>query len=111
MFRELSQKLPNIHTQYVTFESIISITTLVFGELSQKLPNVQSALMLGEAYMTIQEPEKAVEVFEETLKRNPKVKLLASKIGQALIKAHNYNKVRTAEAFRKVRKAMYLAQK
>lgn len=44
--------------------------------------------------MNIQEPEKAIEVYEGALRRNPRDKLLASKTGQALVKAHNYSKVR-----------------
>ncbi|CAG2246626.1 IFT139B [Mytilus edulis] len=42
--------------------------------------------------MSIQEPEKAIEVYEQALKKNPKESTLASKIGQALVKTHNYGK-------------------
>ena len=62
-------------------------------ELALKRSDAQSALMLGDAYMNIQEPEKAIEVYEGALRRNPRDKLLASKTGQALVKAHNYSKV------------------
>lgn len=37
-------------------------------------------------------PEKAVEVYETALIKNPKDSTLAKKIGQALIKSHHYNK-------------------
>ncbi len=37
-------------------------------------------------------PEKAVEVYETALIKNPKDSSLAKKIGQALIKSHHYNK-------------------
>ena len=40
------------------------------------------------------QPEAALEVYEGALKRNPRDGVLASKIGQALIKTHNYTKVR-----------------
>lgn len=40
------------------------------------------------------QPEKAIEVYESALKRNPKDAALATKIGQALVKTHNYGKVR-----------------
>ena len=40
------------------------------------------------------QPEKAIEVYESALKRNPKDAGLATKIGQALVKTHNYGKVR-----------------
>jgi uncharacterized protein HemY len=37
-------------------------------------------------------PEKAVEVYEKALRHNPKDSVLAKKIGQALVKSHNYGK-------------------
>ena len=40
-----------------------------------------------------QQPEKAIDVYEEALKRNPQDGALASKIGKALVKTHNYVKV------------------
>ena len=40
------------------------------------------------------QPEKAIEVYESALKRNPKDASLATKIGQALVKTHNYGKVK-----------------
>lgn len=39
------------------------------------------------------QPEKAIDVYETALKRNPRDSTLASKIGQALIKTHQYGKV------------------
>lgn len=38
------------------------------------------------------QPEKALEVYEVALRRNARDSVLASKVGQALIKTHNYNK-------------------
>ena len=40
------------------------------------------------------QPEKAIEVYESALKRSPKDAALATKIGQALVKTHNYGKVK-----------------
>uniref|UniRef100_A0A674KDV8 Tetratricopeptide repeat protein 21B n=1 Tax=Terrapene triunguis TaxID=2587831 RepID=A0A674KDV8_9SAUR len=37
-------------------------------------------------------PEEAIEVYEQALKKNPRDGALASKIGKALIKTHNYSK-------------------
>ncbi|XP_015919309.1 tetratricopeptide repeat protein 21B isoform X1 [Parasteatoda tepidariorum] len=51
--------------------------------------------LLGDAFMKIQEPEKAVEAYEQALKQNPKDSDLASKIGTALVKTHNYEKAVT----------------
>lgn len=42
------------------------------------------------------QPEKAIEVYELALKKNPKDGALASKIGKALVKTHNYGKVCSA---------------
>lgn len=39
------------------------------------------------------QPEKAIEVYEHALKKTPKDGALASKIGKALVKTHNYVKV------------------
>lgn len=63
-----------------------------YREIVEKLPSPQTYLLLGDAYMNIQEPEKAIEVYEQALKKNPKDGALASKIGKALVKTHNYVK-------------------
>ena len=42
--------------------------------------------------MYLCKPELALEVYESALKKNPRDGVLASKIGQALVKTHNYNK-------------------
>ncbi|WAR05764.1 TT21B-like protein [Mya arenaria] len=63
-----------------------------YRELVDKNPSSHTCLLLGDAYMSIQEPEKAIEVYESALKKNPKDGTLASKIGQALVKTHNYGK-------------------
>lgn len=49
--------------------------------------------MLGDAYISIQEPERAIEAYEQALKQNPTNKVhIASKLGKALIKTHQYTK-------------------
>ncbi|KAL3836422.1 hypothetical protein ACJMK2_021855 [Sinanodonta woodiana] len=63
-----------------------------YRELVDKHPSPHTCLLLGDAYMSIQEPEKAIEVYESALKKNPKDATLASKIGQAYVKTHNYGK-------------------
>uniref|UniRef100_A0A668AXT2 Tetratricopeptide repeat domain 21B n=1 Tax=Myripristis murdjan TaxID=586833 RepID=A0A668AXT2_9TELE len=63
-----------------------------YREMVEKLPSPHTYLLLGDAYMNIQEPEKAIEVYELALKKNPKDGALASKIGKALVKTHNYSK-------------------
>ncbi|CAG5865561.1 unnamed protein product [Menidia menidia] len=63
-----------------------------YREMVEKLPSPHTYLLLGDAYMNIQEPEKAIEVYEHALTSNPKDGTLASKIGKALVKTHNYVK-------------------
>jgi tetratricopeptide repeat protein 21B len=63
-----------------------------FQELVQHSPTSQSYMHLGEAYMRIQNPDKAIEAFEEALKLNPRNVGLASKIGKALRSTHDYKK-------------------
>ncbi|XP_020499812.1 tetratricopeptide repeat protein 21B [Labrus bergylta] len=63
-----------------------------YREMVEKLPSPHTYLLLGDAFINIQEPEKAIEVYENALKKNPKDGALASKIGKALVKTHNYVK-------------------
>ncbi|KAM9033190.1 tetratricopeptide repeat protein 21B isoform 3-T3 [Sarcophilus harrisii] len=66
-----------------------------YRDLVEKLPSPHTFLLLGDAYMNIQEPEEAIEAYEQALKQNPKDGILASKIGKALVKTHNYSKAIT----------------
>ena len=63
-----------------------------YREVVEKSPSPQSYLLLGDAYMSITEPERALEIYEQALKRNPRDSLLAAKMGQALQKTHQYGK-------------------
>ncbi|KAK7872002.1 hypothetical protein R5R35_004518 [Gryllus longicercus] len=63
-----------------------------FRELVENAPGPQSYVMLGDAYMSIQEPDRAIDAYEQALKRNPRDSILACKMGKALIKTHQYGK-------------------
>ncbi|XP_071548285.1 tetratricopeptide repeat protein 21B-like [Panulirus ornatus] len=63
-----------------------------YREVVEKDPTPQSFLMLGDAYMSIQEPDRAIEVYEQALKRNPRDPVLACRMGMALVKTHQYGK-------------------
>ncbi|CAL8090938.1 unnamed protein product [Calicophoron daubneyi] len=63
-----------------------------YRELADKLDTTEAHLLLGDAYMTIQEPERAMEVYEGVLRKNPNDLRLAMKMGQALVKTHHYGK-------------------
>ncbi|XP_059488844.1 tetratricopeptide repeat protein 21B-like isoform X2 [Neocloeon triangulifer] len=59
----------------------------------EQKPGVESQILLGDAYMRVHEPEKAVEVYEQILKSTSKKDVsLVRKIGQALVKTHMYGK-------------------
>jgi tetratricopeptide repeat protein 21B len=79
-------------TLKITTISDIHLMILISRELAEKLQNPPTLILLGDAYMNIVEPEKAVEVYETALIKNSKDAVLARKIGQALIKSHQYNK-------------------
>ena len=64
----------------------------LYREVVEKSPSTQSYLLLGDAYMAITEPERALEVYEQALKRNPRDTTLAAKMGKALQRTHQYGK-------------------
>ncbi|XP_035206957.1 tetratricopeptide repeat protein 21B-like, partial [Stegodyphus dumicola] len=66
-----------------------------YREAVKESTTIETLNLLGDAYMRIMEPEKAVEAYEQALKQNPKDVELASKIGTALVKTHNYEKAVT----------------
>ncbi|XP_011169181.2 tetratricopeptide repeat protein 21B [Solenopsis invicta] len=64
-----------------------------FKELVEHCPGPKTYSMLGNAYMSIQEPERAIEAYEQALSQNPINKAdIANKMGKALVKAHQYTK-------------------
>ncbi|XP_013370524.1 PREDICTED: tetratricopeptide repeat protein 21A isoform X2 [Chinchilla lanigera] len=63
-----------------------------YRELCEHLPGPHTSLLLGDAFMNIQEPEKALEVYDEAYKKNPHDASLVSRIGQAYVKTHQYSK-------------------
>uniref|UniRef100_A0A8C8JG91 Tetratricopeptide repeat domain 21B n=1 Tax=Oncorhynchus tshawytscha TaxID=74940 RepID=A0A8C8JG91_ONCTS len=77
---------------YLTHRKEKRLYASCYRELVEKLPSPHTYLLLGDAYVNIQEPEKAIEIYEQALKKNPKDGALASKIGKALVKTHNYVK-------------------
>ncbi|KAJ3084734.1 Tetratricopeptide repeat protein 21B [Rhizoclosmatium hyalinum] len=61
-----------------------------YGDLYDRHKTVETCILLGEAYMNIQEPEKAIEVYENGLDTFDDGSVLACKIGKALVKTHDY---------------------
>jgi tetratricopeptide repeat protein 21B len=66
--------------------------SFLFRDLVENCPGAETYSMLGDAYMSIQEPERAIEAYELSHKTNPKDKVLARKMGIALTKTHHYVK-------------------
>ncbi|XP_015604649.1 tetratricopeptide repeat protein 21B-like [Cephus cinctus] len=63
-----------------------------FRELVEHCPGSKTYSMLGDAYIAIQEPDRAIEAYEQSLRKNPGDKTSASKMGKALVKTHQYGK-------------------
>ncbi|XP_036445416.1 tetratricopeptide repeat protein 21B [Colossoma macropomum] len=63
-----------------------------YREICEQLPGPHSSALLADAFMKIQEPEKAIEVYQEAVKMAPKEASFATKIGQALVRTHQYDK-------------------
>ncbi|XP_025066742.1 tetratricopeptide repeat protein 21B isoform X1 [Alligator sinensis] len=87
-FVQAKEKMADIYLQYRKDKKLYASC---YRDLVEQLPSSHTFLLLGDAYMHIQEPEEAIEVYEQALKKNPKDAALASKIGKALIKTHNYS--------------------
>ncbi|XP_064019914.1 tetratricopeptide repeat protein 21B isoform X2 [Pogoniulus pusillus] len=88
-FVPAKQKMADIYLQYRKDKKLYAGC---YRDLTEKLPSAHTYLLLGDAYMNIQEPDEAIEAYEQALKKNPKDPAIASKIGKALIKTHNYSK-------------------
>ncbi|XP_056653199.1 tetratricopeptide repeat protein 21B isoform X3 [Monodelphis domestica] len=91
-FVETKEKMADIYLKHRKEKKLYASC---YRDLVEKLPNPHTFLLLGDAYMNIQEPEEAIEAYEQALKQNPKDGTLASKIGKALVKTHNYSKAIT----------------
>lgn len=63
-----------------------------FKELVHNNPGPDSFIMLGDAYMSIQEPDEAVEAYRQAVLQDPMDPMLASKLGRAYVKTHQYKK-------------------
>eukprot|EP00899_Mesostigma_viride_P018008 jgi/Mesvir1/26208/Mv02392-RA.1 len=61
-------------------------------DLVNSFPDAQTQVLLGEAYMRIQEPELAIRAYEDALRQNPKNTALASRIGRALVMTHDFSR-------------------
>ncbi|XP_004412157.1 PREDICTED: tetratricopeptide repeat protein 21A isoform X2 [Odobenus rosmarus divergens] len=88
-YMEAKEKMGNI---YLQTRKDTHLYISCYRELCEHLPGPHTSLLLGDAFMNIQEPEKALEVYEEAYRKNPHDASLVSRIGQAYVKTHQYTK-------------------
>uniref|UniRef100_A0A8C5SQE6 Tetratricopeptide repeat domain 21B n=1 Tax=Laticauda laticaudata TaxID=8630 RepID=A0A8C5SQE6_LATLA len=88
-FVQAKEKMAAIYLKYRRDKKLY---VSCYRDLVEKMPSSHTFLLLGDAYMNIQEPEEAIEAYEQSLKKNPRDGALARKIGNALVKTHNYSK-------------------
>ncbi|RWS30449.1 tetratricopeptide repeat protein 21B-like protein [Leptotrombidium deliense] len=92
IFVKSREKMAEIYLKYRKDRRLYAAC---YREILDKIPQIPSYLMLGDAYMNILEPEKAIEVYEQALKKNHKNGALISKVGQELLKTHQFDKAVT----------------
>ena len=63
-----------------------------YKTMLEKSPAPRTQVLLGDAYMYIQEPERAIEAYEEALRMNPDDHALTLLIGRALVKTHEFTR-------------------
>lgn len=63
-----------------------------YQQLASKHKTVHTHVLLGQAYMRIQEPELAIRAYKSALAMSPDDPNLASNIGQALLATHDYSR-------------------
>ncbi|XP_049622407.1 tetratricopeptide repeat protein 21A [Suncus etruscus] len=88
-YTEAKEKMANI---YLKNRKDVRLYIGCYRELCEHLPGPHTSLLLGDAFMNILEPEKALEVYDEAYRKNPHDASLVSRIGKACVKAHEYNK-------------------
>lgn len=63
-----------------------------YEDIAEAKPEAPQFIMLGEALMRVQEPERAIAAFERALERAPRDAGLASRVGRALVASHDYGR-------------------
>jgi len=86
---QAKQRMANIYLQYRKDKELYAAC---YRDLVAMNPTPHTYLLMGDAYMRIQDPEKAISVYEQALQKNPTDSVLARKIGKALVKTHDYKK-------------------
>ncbi|XP_077436389.1 tetratricopeptide repeat protein 21B-like isoform X2 [Vanacampus margaritifer] len=77
---------------YLNYKKDKRLYVNCYREIVDKLPSPHAYVLLGEAYMHILEPEKAIEVYGHALEKTPEDGALVSKFGKFLVKTHYFDK-------------------
>ena len=65
-----------------------------YEELAEQAPSAQTMIALGEACLKVNEPQQAIQNFENALQFNKNDTGLRSKIGKALVATHDYERAK-----------------
>ncbi|XP_057657395.1 tetratricopeptide repeat protein 21B-like, partial [Diorhabda carinulata] len=63
-----------------------------YEDLLETKPNLESYILLGEAYMEVLEPDRALEIYEKALIRYPNQWIILSILGETLIRTHYFER-------------------
>lgn len=88
-YTEVKRKMADIYLR-VRMDKKLYIAC--YRELSEHLPGAHTSLLLGDAYINIQEPEKALEVYDQAQRKKPNDAVLVKRVGLCLVKTHQYKK-------------------
>ncbi|XP_063781238.1 tetratricopeptide repeat protein 21A [Pseudophryne corroboree] len=86
---EVKKKMADIYLRYRKDKKLY---IACYRELCEQLPGAHTSLLLGDAYLDIQEPEKALEVYDQAQRKKPRDATLTSRVGLSLVKTHEYKK-------------------
>lgn len=100
MLINMGFRLLQFYSHHSSLRSTVAYESVVLGSHSRSCYQILFSSYsfylnpwFTRVYILLLKPDEAIEVYEQALKKNPKDPSLASKIGKALIKTHNYSKV------------------
>ncbi|XP_036777583.2 tetratricopeptide repeat protein 21A isoform X4 [Manis pentadactyla] len=97
---EAKEKMASI---YLKVHKDVHLYIGCYWELCEHLPGPHTSLLLGDAFMNILEPDKALKAYEEAYRKNPHDISLVLRLGQTYVKTHYYTKaVNFYEAAQKI---------
>nr|XP_036870432.1 tetratricopeptide repeat protein 21A isoform X2 [Manis javanica] len=97
---EAKEKMASI---YLKAHKDVRLYIGCYWELCEHLPGPHTSLLLGDAFMNILEPDKALKAYEEAYRKNPHDTSLVLRLGQTYVKTHYYTKaVNFYEAAQKI---------